>query len=396
MTPGLTREVYDQMRAQGPLVDVVTDAQTLPGAAEHFAGASLDIDHHAVSIAWHGAMLDRLQARITKARKGGIQVTVTPAAFSRRYLDLEIDRLDARIAPTPHAATGSSEQRVEEMSPAADGSGIDVKVSGFPVGGRALTTRTAVAAVPELTSSVPLHLQSISHATAPGATLTRFHRQDDYAPFWGGDAIINTNNGNAASLCSTGFSVYTSSGSGILTAAHCGWNNWYTLNGNSVGRTVGLSNSLDVQVISASAGPFIWDGDSMVSTNQFDKAVSGARSSSPDQWICTSPAASGVSCGIKILQVDVTAPGAFSHADYADNAYGNPFVGPGDSGGPVFFPAADGTDLVQGTIFAGPPQTFQCPGWQGSNGQRRCSNAMWYADWNYTASTLGLSLMHSP
>ena len=380
---GLTPQVKALMAAQEPLMRVANRIQSEAPDTQisGLAGLALDTAHRTVDLYWHGTLPAALTTEIAEADDEGIRVAVTPAAFSRSFLDAEVDRLMAAATPSKAGA------RLSTLSPRNDGSGLDIGVSGLAAGQAPMITNDASALVPGLKSTVPLHIHADAQHYRPLAL-----RQADVPLYWAG-GLLRINNNNA--WCSSGFAVHDANGSYLMTAAHCGWTDYYTGAGVRIGRTVRTTYSLDGQIFSAASGGRVWDGTSIADTTgagQFSKRVDYASINTVNEIVCDSGAFSGAVCDIIITNTDFTINGEVSHGILATNAKqaGEGIAGTGDSGGPMFTLTNNfNDDVAQGIVSSGVGfGNSTCRGVQG----RACFDTVVFADFFRVAQLLGFTI----
>jgi hypothetical protein len=188
-------------------------------------------------------------------------------------------------------------------------------------------------------------------------------RKDDCSPYWGGARW----SGPSTSFCSSGFAVLHNGVSKMLSAAHCGANGQVVKDGG--GETMGTiqldNNARDTLLISnaplSSAGR-IYSGpwNAGLASN---RKVAGATSAYVGGYVCTSGAATGWHCNIKITAVNAvinSTSGALFPMVRAKQIFGSVAAGKGDSGGPVVFLNSNGSVNGKGTISTG-KNAVACP-----------------------------------
>jgi hypothetical protein len=298
---------------------------------------------------WAGAVPASARAI---ARRVGVSATFQHAAFRQRALVAEAKRLAA--------APG-----VVEASPKADGSGVNVVVAA--TAGSAAQLPPAVAA-----SRFPL---TVTTGRRPSAM---FSRQADTPPFWGGSRYNSPVGG-----CSNGFALSVPNTANVfeLSAGHCGDNNQnVTIPGQTsptgtitnkqqcrdnmaiyypagvAGRVyTGAFNSSSSARVSASTSDFV--GDLVVSSG----ATSGENFNIPVQAVDVFGSVNGIPCST----VGPLTQAGFSNRNCAD--------APGDSGGPVYSYASDGSVIGRGTVTSGIRGSGDCAN------STLGSDVMWYA-----------------
>jgi len=312
-------------RAAGALLRVIDR-----NGFEGLAGTSLEEDR--VVLWWKGEVPAALEAAIAQARRR-VPVEVRPAAHTHEELRQAARAVGRKMRDDPSSP-------VHEIDIAGDGSGLRVVTDQDPASAQAW-----MPAVP-----VPLRLEVRSRVTLAS-------RYADTAPYWGGAAIINQDNG---ARCTSGFGVQAGGTTFVLTAGHCGRPGGAWWNGDR-SRTLGSATSEnvahDLLLIPTSAAGRIYDGG--VGTGEFSKGVTGWDWVHSGEYVCQSGSTSGAVCGIQNT-------GDFAYQFCATDTYGTyecyndlivarrPDNGvatrPGDSGGPVFTLAGPMQVTAKGTV----------------------------------------------
>jgi hypothetical protein len=341
---GIQPDVLATMQAQAPLSRAAgallrtIDRHGLQG----LAGTALE--GQAVVLWWKGAVPAALETAIARARQR-VQVEVRPAAYTHAELRDAALPVGRRMREDPSSP-------VHQIDIAVDGSGL------------VFVTEQETASAQAWTSSVQVPVRV---EVRPRVTLAS--RYSDTAPYWGGAAIINQDNG---ARCTSGFSVYSGSTNFLLTAGHCGrvGGGWW--NGDR-SRTIGTSSALnaahDLMLIPTVAAGRIYDGG--VGTGEFSKGVVGWDWVHSGEYVCQSGSTSGAVCGIQNT-------GNFTYQFCDTDTYGNyecfndlilarrpdngVAVRPGDSGGPVFSLAGTMQVTAKGTVtgYASDSNCFAC------------------------------------
>ncbi|MCY1076429.1 S1 family peptidase [Archangium lansingense] len=362
------------MKAQLPLTDAAKqlDAVIRQTPDTGFGEIVLDVPKGLVKLWWKEgqeipagvvALVDRLSAQ------NDVDVVVETVPYSKDELRAEAKRLFLQASETP----GLTIARIE---PLADYQGLKVEVEN---------SAEEVAQM-SLFKSAPVHIKVNS-----GKRPAQLSRWDDSSPWYGG-AAARSAFGNG---CSTGFGVWYdgwfSDDYYMLTAAHCSYyqNGISFTDGNNdaMGTIPGsgtngpetrISEYDTIAIKVTNAGSRIFDGG--VYVGEFTKPVHGATDPWVGEYLCTSGAYSGVSCGI------VTRTKDFFYYSYDTRLHG-PLVmaeqvdylaaaGEGDSGGPVFSLSPNEGVIAKGTISAGDTanKLASCTGIISTNGQNRlCS-----------------------
>jgi len=182
----------------------------------------------------------------------------------------------------------------------------------------------------------------------------------------------------------------------MLTAEHCGGAGaiYRDGGGDLMGPAERVDRSIDAVSIRTSASPRIYDGGALPGT-EFSKPVVALGRNWPGEWICTSGAASGVHCDIRIVATETTLDWG-NHTSYrvaiAEQVSMLAAAGDGDSGGPVFTLTADSSGVIGlGLINGGGLQASHgasCPAGRSSI----CSWRVYYTDLEAIVYWLDLSL----
>lgn len=340
-------DIRQRMLDQVPLKEAASKiswAVEKEGAAGGFAGIVLQ--PKSVELWWKGKLPASVNSALAKAR-GVAAVEVKAARHSRAELKRAAAGLLADLRKNPQGA-------LTQVAGSVTGAGLVVttKAAAKTLAPRA----TTVGGVPVtyVTGEVP---------QADG-------RYDDYAPYYGGGAIINDDN---HARCTAGWAVTDGGGqSYLLTAGHCGrtgggWHNgsWTTPGtGLWVGTGAQENPGHDILLITASSAGRIWDGDS---SGTFTAGVAGWDWVYANEWVCQSGSTSGAVCGIQNTA-------DFAYGGWYLDAYGNTEYWSdlivarrtdgglpsqaGDSGGPVFALSGDYNVVAKGTVTAHNGSTF--------------------------------------
>lgn len=333
-----------EMLRQQPLVIAANNirAEAERGKYEGFTGVA--INDVVVELYWKGKLPSVMETAVKQAQRSAA-VIVKKADYSRTELS-EVVR-------------GLTEEMKSVDSP--------VDSIGVPVGPGSLVATTdgdpAVAAewVRKRLSARASKLPVKGEREKKPAPTTRY---DDTAPFAGGAAIINRDNGGR---CTTAFGITAFGADHLLTAGHCGRDGSPFDNGlrtRFVGNATRENVWHDIMLIRAPSWNAMYDGkaDSDGSGDgEFFKNVVGWEWPIAGQLICQSGSTSGAVCGLKN-----SSQFQFSYCDdsiyggrecYGDLVVAQPKSGGtgsrhGDSGGPVFTLAGDGQVNAMGVVSA--------------------------------------------
>lgn len=361
-------------------------------------GIVVDARAKRLDIAWHGTAPAAIHREVAAARRAGLHVKITAAAYTRSALLSAADR----IADQHMKAADSL---VRSVGPKADGSGLTVGVT--PELSRGLANDAS-----SITSSVPLDFE----VTTP----EKADRYLDSSPYWGGSLLLNYASSSSdyedyGGMCTSGFGVTGLNGAAtyIMFANHCGAGNWRTgfattsdgtVYQNQLGNTINARDALhDTQLIltSQGAGAGVYTGPSWLDSGQQGRSVKGSAANNVGDLVCTEGSFSGTLCNIRVAQVGMT----INIAGYGrtqdmvrantSNATRQATAGNGDSGGPVVSITANGV-LARGTISAiNGSAIVPCPGVPGvPEGQdgRHCATEMFYPDIRVQLAGVGVRL----
>jgi hypothetical protein len=220
-----------------------------------------------------------------------------------------------------------------------------------------------------------LHIYNETAASVNARYLNATTRQNDVAPYNGGDDVSDA---GKTGTCSTGFGVMISGSPRIVSAGHC-WNsgtnviNWPT-SGRSMGSVTnnGLGqfrgnqgdNNLDSMVISGCDGTGSCGGDGVIWTgaigNPQRSNVSGVGTWAVGDQVCESGAVGGEQCDFTVADPDhcITISGYNLCQITTVNVTGGQNAIPGDSGGPWFRFSGSNLDIVGTDTGGGPGISF--------------------------------------
>jgi hypothetical protein len=314
-------QVRERMAAEIPFAEA---ADKIEKAIAHSGADGLSgvgLENTKLVVWWKGAVPAEVSQEIGRA---SVPVEVRAAAHTRRELEAAAEVVSAQM-------------RADAKSPIHT---VMVPVNGSRVIAAAdrvdVTVNTLAAGVP-----VEVVVQERMHTAAGPAT--RYNDGWDgnnFAPFSGGGAILNEDNGGR---CTAGFGVRNSDiGRFILTAGHCGrvGGGWTNGNGSRrLGQARHENVGHDLLLISTSVDNWMWDGGA--TTNNFTKRVEGWEEARPGFAVCHSGSTSGAVCNF-------TNSNNFIYAYCGNDIYNNRECyadlvlangsgsARGDSGAPVF------------------------------------------------------------
>jgi hypothetical protein len=327
--PGGFRSWADLIEQQERLQAAAQRLQDGAGDETGFTGIEAAPEDRRVRLHWSGEPSDPVRRLVAEVERD-VPVEVVPARHSLREL---------LAAQGPIAA----EAGVGAVVPHVDGSGLTVQYRG------SLDEALRLSSIRG--ASVPVTVEPYETVEPLGCT----GRQDDCSPYWGGAKYF-------PGWCSTGFSLkFTSILSTtpwyrMLSAGHCGSNGNAVTDGGGdpVGTVTGDADAVDLLLISpnsgVSFGPRVYVGpwNAGIASN---KTVAGAMASFVGGWVCTSGAATGEHCNVKITATSVSMNGV--ETVQAEEQAGLVAAGKGDSGGPVVATLLGGKVHAKGTISFG-------------------------------------------
>jgi hypothetical protein len=312
----------DRMLAQQPLIRAadVIQAEVLRGGHSDvagFAGLVLEDDH--VDLWWKGAVPAAITSAVAKATVQA-PVEIESAKYSNDELRAAAKVIDARRGP------GSP---VHAVKIPADGSGL-------------VLGTTSAAATRAFTPLVNVPVKTVVEAP-----LLPVSRQNDSPPWRGGATIVL---GNAA--CTSGFSVRNGANQRfLLTAGHCGNPGVRVTDptGEFIGNAGAKHGDHDIMLIPTGNvvnHQYVGGGDSNTV-----EIVRGWGDVYTGEYLCQSGVTSARETGNPVCNIKVL----FFYADREDlvegeQMNGQPAARPGDSGGPVYGPAAGGGVIAKGTV----------------------------------------------
>jgi len=372
-----------------PAAGALLDAAHRPGS--DLAGVTLDVARNRLDV-YRTRPRAALPASVHLPKVA--RVVVHRARYSAAQLSTAATALqrDAR-------SLGDRGVRIAALSPRQDGAGLDLTVLTRTVSGartpRALGVTATKSALRARYGNVVSTVRSTSQS--PGRQYFAGWRFNDFAPWYGGDRILEG--------CTTGFPAVYGGSMKVMTAAHCGGSGTVFHNGpNTAGgsRTMGAvsfwSDSTDISVIDvASSTNSINVGPAQ---NSSIRGVAAWEHPVVGQYLCQSGSYTGETCGLRV--VDTGQSQCISWflwwctkyqgpmADVINSAgSGSYAAGHGDSGAPLYWYDANGlvhaTGQVHGQLFPNArsaypayfPDTMWCPapeGWQ-----QRCSSGFSFA-----------------
>ncbi|MEV4252272.1 hypothetical protein AB0J52_03770 [Spirillospora sp. NPDC049652] len=339
-------DVRQKMHDQVPLKEAASKITWAVEKTGRGGFAGIVLQPKSVEVWWKGKLPAAVSKAVGEAR-GRAAVEVKPARYSQNELRAAASGLLAAMRKDPAYP-------ISQVAGSLTGDGL------------VLTTNNktkAIAAQAKTVTGVPVTYVDGGVASLDG-------RYDDYAPYYGGGAILNDDN---HARCTAGWAVSDGGGkSYLLTAGHCGrtgggWHNGsWTTPGTGLWVGTGAQENVghDLLLIGASSAGRIWDGSS---AGDFTKGVVGWDWVYANEWICQSGSTSGAVCGIQNTS-------NFTYGGWYIDAYGNteyysdlivatrvdgglPSQG-GDSGGPVFSLSGDYNVVANGTVTAHNGSTF--------------------------------------
>jgi hypothetical protein len=352
--PGGFRTWGELIEQQERLQAAAQRLQDGAGDEAGFTGVEAAPEDGRVRLHWAGEPSDSVRRLVAEVERDA-PVEVLAARHSLR---------DLLAAQAPIAA----EPGVGAVVPHVDGSGLTVQYRGSVAEALQLPSIRG--------SAVPVTIEPDQAVDPLGCT----GRQDDCSPYWGG-ARYNL----AGGWCSTGFSLKFTSFFGtspyyrMLSAGHCGSNGTAVSDGggDAMGTVSGDADAVDLLLITPNAGVglagrvYVGPWNAGLASN---KAVAGATASIVGGWVCTSGAATGEHCNVKITATNVLVNGV--KTVQVKEQGGLTAAGKGDSGGPVVATLFGGKVNAKGTISFG-NDPVPCPAGSPSSA---CFKTVYYVD----------------
>jgi hypothetical protein len=336
--PGGFRSWADLIEQQERLQAAAQRLQDGAGDEAGFTGIEAAPEDGRVRLHWSGEPSDPVRRLVAEVERD-VPVEVVAARHSLREL---------LAAQGPIAA----EAGVGAVVPHVDGSGLTVQYRG---------SLDEALRLPSIRgASVPVTIEPDTTVEPLGCT----GRQDDCSPYWGGAKYIV-----GGSWCSTGFSLKFTSFFGtspyyrMLSAGHCSSNGVAVSDGGGdpMGTITGDADAVDLLLIKpnngVSLGGKVYVGPWNAGTAS-NKAIAGATASIVGGWVCTTGAATGEHCNVKITATNVSMNGV--NTVQVKEQAGLTAGGKGDSGGPVVAATLGGKVNAKGTISFG-TNPVACP-----------------------------------
>lgn len=285
---------------------------------------------------WSGSSPLRAEIKAEGARRG-----IAVSFQSWRYTRAQVDGVIDAILVASEKGTWDGVKITQIDGPTVGQENIVVHAE------TALDMVKSSAAIPDSIGGVPVEVSE-----NPGADLL-VGRSTDSAPFNAGAFMRSPGNNT---ICSTGFGIYGANGNArTITARHCNRNDYRMYdNSNTLGASIATSTDGAARMLTATGSPLIWDGT--WSQQEYRKTVVGKVALSLNDVVCTSGGNSGVHCGINVGNLNVTFNDGFGsfRTIRGNQASGKTAAVGGDSGGPVFVPLSNGTQVyATGMIQAG-------------------------------------------
>ncbi|MFI1801938.1 hypothetical protein ACH427_32030 [Streptomyces sp. NPDC020379] len=324
-----------------------------------YAGIKVSAEKRELELYWRGVKPKQIED-LLKSLRSSVKVVELPARYTRAALKVEAERIikngDSEIA---------EKRDVVSAGPREDGSGVSIDVSSsLDKQKKSLAAATAPFGTKKSSRGIPAFVEKSEKSTP-------ISRSDQQAH---AGAYLQSAGLPAGNRCSTGFTISVSdfvfSQRLQLTAAHCVTglgDNVRNASGGWFGGVAYYNRFLDIAAISNNSffDNLMWDGP-WQGDGQFLKGVHGLRKNYVGDYVCTSGAASGAICNIKIDAVDQTVradSGTHGPVVIARQQTGNaPAAGQGDSGGPVF--SLDGAGVIARGIASSGRDNVPCQGHQ--------------------------------
>jgi hypothetical protein len=302
-----------------------------------FAGVIAAPENRELRVYWKGEPAASARSLIRDLNRS-VPVKLLPARFS----EADLASVAQKLSTVPNVAS---------VVPQADGSGVQLTVSGGKI--------AEASAAPAVRASGAV--VSIVAGEKPVAT---YDRQADTPNYYGGGRFWSPVGG-----CSTGFAITTAGTSRMLTAGHCGENGQSVTTGAGVGMGT-ISNKItcqDIEIINTGSWGRVFTGGPYSGTSV---PIGGTAGSFVGNFVNTSGATSGEHSSVQItatnlyLGIGGIPCSTVGPLVQARQTGGLCAVAPGDSGGPVIAYRSDGKANALGTITAGSNTVpnSSCPG----------------------------------
>ena len=363
LPPGApSREV---LQNQANLLSAVTSLEdAAQGKDPAFFSDEIDPDHNTLIIFEHGTLAASSIAAVATAQKSTpFSLELKPVAYSMAALQ---EKATALMKSSSWLARG-----VNSVTVNSDGSGLSAMVDATKA------TKDSTPAPDAVTTKTELEASAGVPVTLESGSIRPLTRWADSSPWYGGAGL---NSPRYTNYCSTGFAAKSAAGTYFMTTdAHCNTGSAYyngtgaTLVGNAVWD--GTADMDDTLLIGATGTGRVYDG-AWDNSAGYSKPVSGLSNVANGSYVCTSGAWEGIYCSVKVTSAEhVVSYGNRSwYTLQMTQQQGQPFTGPGDSGGSVFSLSADGShDIVIGTIAAGDNE-IACANASKNAGQADCAS----------------------
>lgn len=341
-TAGLLARVPAAQRARlQAQLGAHTAADQIRAVADGQAGfTGLELHDGSVRLYYKGDPPAAVLAAVGKARAVA-PVEVRPATYSLTELRAAADRMTKHLGTHP----GGPAHRVS----------IPVDGSALQVGIDSATAKSAAADLPDVGVAVETAVQDRIRPSS---------RYDDVNPFFGGGAIRSSE----GVVCSAGFAVTKNKLPYLLTAGHCGYPGQQWNNGadpvtrpqdvRPVGSATEENVSQDLLLIKTWSYPYVFTG---VGTSGAVGRIIRAEYVYTGEELCSSAAYTTWLCGHVVRDAGNSSYcgydpwhnwECYSGLVWSHQEDGAMSIRPGDSGGPVVLPTAQGV-VAKGTISGG-------------------------------------------
>lgn len=354
---------------QNPLVAVANDiAKTgITQLAGLYTATALETPDHAVRLYVTNTKRAAWVLRAAKESDPALNLTgveIVRSAYSAAALDKAASRLvSASVA-------GRTPFTIFSAVQSGTGQALQLRVA-HPAAARLLAGQSVRA----LGGQSVRQFAGVALTFARGVKVAPFSRENDSAPFIGGDYAFGWNsNQQDRPVCSLGIAVENSSGQdGLMEAGHCfsPGNEVYTENyGHRIGQPGLINHTYDAEIVWTSdkngAGSNADEGESDLPNGgiHYFPLVS-ARNPAENEYVCQDGIESyilrkTVPCNLKVggsITYPVTSADGYHetvHGVLAKSNNGNPVGAQGDSGAVVFTIGSPSTRIAAGMVDAGP------------------------------------------
>lgn len=269
-------------------------------------------------------------------------------------------------------------------APDPTGAGLDVGVDKVDSGRTAPDSAARAPEAAEPTTAAG----GIPVTVVEEATVELASRDLDSSPFSAGADMVVDAGGGYVGFCSTSFAFISGGQERLFTADLCGstgqvWRTGRSLSNAVLGTMTAPAQNLPTyDIATISGGDYRGRVYTGPNTSNTTIAVAGYTAPVVNQILCYSGAPSGTVCNNRVTHTGLTinyGPGyVYDGITRTVQLNGQPAVGNGDSGGPVYAPTSDGRATAVGVISGISGGGSACTG-DPSSANRSCSATALFA-----------------